>query len=182
MRFLAYIILSFTALTLGAVDKPFAPVIEWSGYQAKAVSAPKVSAVKGPHGKNAVRIEATSAGKYQGAIGKFTPPVDFGKYSAIEFYVRHNISGKGMTIFLESQTGRVHGKFASGKGQKWSKVVIPLDKDSFTAQRGNTVTFSETHSMRITPYANMSGKGKFMEFADFKLLPKTSGTRQLKFM
>ncbi len=182
MRFLAYLILSLATLTVNAADKPFAPVIEWSGYQAKAVSAPEVSAVKGPGGKNAVHIEATAAGKYQGAVGKFTPPVDFGKYSAIEFYVRHNISGKGMTIFLESQTGRVHGKFASGKGQKWSKVVIPLDKDSFTAQRGNTVTFSETHSMRITPYANMSGKGKFMEFADFKLLPKTSGTRQLKVM
>ncbi|MBR7144203.1 MAG: hypothetical protein IKD10_04605, partial [Lentisphaeria bacterium] len=89
MRFFAYIILSFTALTLGAVDKPFAPAIEWSGYQAKAISAPEVSAVKGPNGKNAVHIEATASGKYQGAVGKFTPPVDFGKYSAIEFYVRH---------------------------------------------------------------------------------------------
>ena len=181
MRFFACFIFCLSTLIINAADKPFLPAVEWSGYQAKAVSAPKVSAVKGPHGKNAVRIEATSAGKYQGAIGKFTPPVDFSKYSAVEFYVRHNISGKGMAIFLESQTGKVHGKFAAG-GKNWSKVVIPLDKDSFTAQRGNTVTFSETHTMRITPYANMSSKGKFIEFADFKLLPKDSGTKQLKVM
>ena len=57
MRILAYFILSLAALTVNAVDKPFAPVIEWSGYQAKAVSAPKVTAVKGPGGKNAVHID-----------------------------------------------------------------------------------------------------------------------------
>ena len=64
MRLLAYIILSLSALVLNGADKPFLPVIEWSGYQAKAIAAPVVKEGTPYNGKKVVRIEAVASGKY----------------------------------------------------------------------------------------------------------------------
>ena len=153
MRAFLYIFLGLFHLLLNASDKPFALNIEWSGYKARAVSAPKVVSGKPYNGKKVVRIEAVAAGKYQGAVGKFVPPVDFTQYSAMEFYIRHNIGRRAMAIHLDGKTGKINSNFSAAANEKWSKVVIPLDKDSFKAQRGNTVNFSEMYEMRITPFS-----------------------------
>ena len=162
-KFLTVLCCSIVFILLAA-EKSFEPVIEWSGYKARAVSAPQVVSCKPYNGKKVVRIEAVAAGKYQGAVGKFVPPVDFSRYSAMEFYIRHNIGRRAMAIHLDGKTGKINSNFSAAANEKWSKVVIPLDKDSFKAQRGNTVNFSEMYEMRITPFSYMDAKGKYLEF------------------
>ena len=54
MRSLAYIILCLSVLVVNAADKPFMPVIEWAGYQAKAIAAPEVKAGSPYNGKKVV--------------------------------------------------------------------------------------------------------------------------------
>ena len=180
-KFVAVLCCSAVFISLAA-EKAFEPVIEWSGYKARAVTSPQVTSGKPYNGKKVVRIEAVAAGKYQGAVGKFVPPVDFSRYSAMEFYIRHNIGRRAMAILLDGKTGKINSSFSAAASEKWSKVVIPLDKDSFKAQRGNTVNFSEMYEMRIAPFANMDAKGKYLELTGFKFLPKTSGTGQIKVM
>ena len=160
--------------------------IQWEGYKgSKAVAAPKVSEVKGPEGGPAVRIEAVAKGNYQGALGKLAEPVDFSKFGALEFSIRHNLGGKNgkasMVLRTSGKAGHNHCNFVvSAKG--WSKVVIPLDATSFTAQRGNSVNLLGINEMRIYPFANMNEPGKFLEFADFRLLPRQTDSAALKVM
>ena len=172
-------------LTVYAAEKPFSPGIVWSGYKGKAVATPSVSSVKGPDGKSAVRIEAQSDSKYQGALGTFEPLVDFSKYSAVEFYIRHNIhtrkGGCSMVFMAKGPQGNIHCQFVT-PSPNWSKVSIPLDRSSFSAQRGNSVNLTMMETMRIYPFANMDKKGKFLEIADFKLIPKTTSTQKIKVM
>ena len=175
---------AFMMLT-AAAEAVLTPQIVWSGYKGKAVAAPSVSSVKGPDGKSAVRIEAQSDSKYQGALGTFEPLVDFSKYSAVEFYIRHNIhtrkGGCSMVFMAKGPQGNIHCQFVT-PSPNWSKVSIPLDRSSFAAQRGNSVNLTMMETMRIYPFANMDKKGKFLEIADFKLIPKTTSTQKIKVM
>ena len=168
----------------GEEAKPLA--VQWEGYRGgKAAAAPRVSEVKGPEGAPAVRIEAVAEGNYQGALGKLAEPVDFGKFDALEFSVRHNLGGKngkcGMVLLISGKAGRSHCSFVASAGN-WSKVVIPLDATGFTAQRGNSVNFTGIARIRIYPYANLNEPGKFLEFADFRLLPRQTDAAALKAM
>ena len=111
-KFVAVLCCSAVFISLAA-EKAFEPVIEWSGYKARAVTSPQVTSGKPYNGKKVVRIEAVAAGKYQGALGKFVPPVDFSKYSAMEFYIRHNIGRRAMAILLDGKTGKINCNFSA---------------------------------------------------------------------
>ena len=158
----------------GAEALPLA--IQWEGYKGnKAVTAPEVSEVKGPEGGPAVRIEAVAQGNYQGALGKLAEPVDFSKFGALEFSIRHNLGGKSgkcsMVLQLNGKAGNSHCNFVTS-AKNWNKVMIPLDATGFTAQRGRKVNLVDISEIRIYPYANLNEPGKFLEFADFRLLPR----------
>ncbi len=162
------------------------PLMTWEGYKAKAVAAPKTGAAKGPSGQAAVRIEATAKGNFQGAVAHFAAPVDFSQYAALEFWMRHGITQKNggklsLVMHVQGDFGRSHCSF-SVPSSDWSRVEIPLDKASFTPQRGNSVNLAGVASLRIYPYGGMNEPGKFLEFAGFRLLPKSGGPRPLKAM
>ncbi|NMA21746.1 MAG: discoidin domain-containing protein, partial [Lentisphaerae bacterium] len=168
-RFLSLLctLLVLTATEISALD------IQWSGYQAKAPSAPTVSEISLPNQTRGARIEASSDGAYQGAVGTLAKPVNLEDFRLIEFSIRHNItSGKiSFSIMLFCKPGMVHGRFTVPTSQ-WNQVSIPLDVSSFSGRRDTSVIFGELSSIRITPFDAMDTAGKFLEIADFRLLPK----------
>ena len=157
-----------------AEDAPLKLNPQWSGYKGKAVSSPTITQVTGPDGAPAVHIEATAEGQFQGALMTFNPTVDFSKYATLEFYIRHNVSSKnGGKITLALNAEGAHGyqycNFVT-PASAWSKVSIPLDSTSFSAQRGNTVNLADIKNIRIYPFRVMDKAGKFLEFSDITLL------------
>lgn len=162
---------------------PLTPELVWEG-TGKAVSLPQVTQVKGPENLPAVRIEVTSKGKYQGSQATFKPAVDLSKYAYIEFYIRHNITRKNrgkadFAIAFKGKTGLIYGNFVTPT-YEWNKITLPLDKTSFKGGSGNTVNWSLTNTMNIYPYSALDNKGEFIEIANVRLLPPTTGTAKIK--
>ena len=159
------------------------PKLVWEG-TGKAVSLPQISEVKGPEGLAAVRIEVTSPGKYQGCQATFDPAVDLSKYAYIEFYIRHNITRKNrgkadFAIAFKGKTGLIYGNFVTPTCE-WNKITVPLDKTSFKGGSGNTVNWSLTNTLNIYPYSMLDTKGEFVEIANVRLLPPTTGSAKIK--
>ena len=186
MKKICYLLLAaFCAISVSAAEKLdiLTPKLVWEG-TGKAVSLPQISEVKGPEGLAAVRVEVTSPGKYQGCQAAFTPAVDLSKYAYIEFYIRHNITRKNrgkadFVIAFKGKTGLIYGNFVTPTCE-WNKITVPLDKTSFKGGGGNTVNWSLANTMNIYPYSMLDAKGEFIEIANVRLLPPTSGTAKLK--
>ena len=80
---------------------------------------------------------------------KFVPPVDFSKYSAMEFYIRHNIGRRAMAILLDGKTG-----------ETIQKIETPCPKASCCAFGGEDfkTLFITTAAMDDVPNYPEAGK------------------------
>ena len=79
----------------------------WSGYQGLAQQPAKVSTYEDARHGTVTRIEAVADGEYQGALATFKPDADIKSYAAVEFEIRHNLSGgkAGFLLRFEQRQG-----------------------------------------------------------------------------
>ena len=179
------LLLCLSSLLFGE-SQPLDLKLAWSGYKGKALAAPAVTKAAGPDNLDAVHVEAVASGEWQGGTGILDAPVDFSKYAALEFHIRHNLTKNNggrhtMALILKGKNAQCNCSFVA-VSDDWCKVTVPIDSASFSASSGTGVNLEGITEMRIYPFAALNSKGKFIEFTGMRLLPKQTGPKALAVM
>ena len=162
----ALFLIAMAAMGLCAEELTFT----WSG-QASNIESPKIEEIREDDWVS-IRCTPVAEGPYQGMRGLPSAAVQPSSFKGVSFDIRQKCypGNCATVIYIHTDKGNFFHSFDAGNGKDWVHVEVPFETAKWN---GSDKSGFDGKILRIIiyPYTALNAPSKYIEIANFELIP-----------